>query len=150
MTALAAPSAAGDAATKATPAPASAAAVAVSKRPVRAGRLSFDSATMVVSHRAVAAAIPVRRLDPPGQPLRANWRVTDGSAIAGRDFGSERTGVIRFAEGQTLSIIYVPLVAGTGSAPADDRSFTIDLTGAALRANPAGVHRVVVTIQGED
>ena len=42
------------------------------------------------------------------------------------------------------------MVTGAGSAPADDRSFTIDLTGAATRANPAGVHRVVVTIQGED
>ena len=149
MTALVAPSAPGDADTKAIPAPAMPAAVAVSQRPVRAGRLSFESATMVVSHRAVAAAIPVRRLDQPGQPLRADWRVTDGTAFAGRDFESQRTGVVRFAEGQTVSIIYVPLVAGTGAAPADDRSFTIELTGTAIRANPAGVHRVVVTIHGD-
>lgn len=144
-----APSTAAAAATIAIPAPATPATVATSQRHVRAGRLSFESATMVVSHKAVAAAIPVRRLDQPGQPLRADWRVTDGTAIAGRDFGSVRAGVVRFAEGQAVSIIYVPLVAGTGRAPADDRSFTIDLTGAAIRGNPAGVHRVVVTIQGE-
>jgi hypothetical protein len=148
VTALVASSSPGDAAAKAISAHATPAAVAVSGRPMRAGRLSFESASMVVSHRAVAAAIPVRRLDQPGQPLRADWRVTDGTAIAGRDFGSQRTGVVRFAEGQTISIIYVPLVAGTDAA-AGDRSFTIELTGAAKRANPAGVHRVVVTIHGE-
>jgi len=146
VTLAAAASTPGDVVTKAIPAPANAAGAATRPRPAR---VSFESASMVVSRRAIAAAIPVHRPDQAGQRLRADWRVVEGTAIAGRDIGTERAGVVRFTEGQTVSIIYVPLIAGSDAAPAGDRFFTIELTGAATRANLAGLHRVVVTIQGD-
>lgn len=112
-----------------------------------AARISFRGETMTVSRRAVTAAIPVQRSAAVRQRVTAAWKVTDGTAAAGRDYGGPRTGVARFAEGQTVSIIYVPILAGADAAI--DRTFSIDLTPAATGATPAPPHRMVITILGD-
>lgn len=120
---------------------------AVAPARANAARISFLGETMTVSHRAVAAAIPVERRAAVSQRVTAAWKVTDGTAAAGRDYGGPRTGVARFADGQTVSIIYVPIVAGADAAI--DRTFSIELTSAATGAMPAPPHRMVVTILGD-
>lgn len=110
-------------------------------------RITFDSGFMVVSQRAVAAAIPVRRMDGAGQRVSVAWRATDGTAVSGRDYVDPGGGVAWLAEGQTVTIIYVPIM--TGAATVGDRSFTIDLIDAASHTDPAAQRRIVVTIQDD-
>lgn len=129
--------------------PAAAPVVVVSAPPVIARHpppapISFESASIEVSRHAVAVAIPVRRTDGSARQIRAAWRATDGTALAGRDYRGPLSGTTRFAEGQTVSIIYVPIVADP--AAVGERSFTIDLTGANASSNAATQRRIIVTI----
>lgn len=110
--------------------------------------VSFDAASMVVSPNAIAAAIPVRRQDRAGRSARIAWRATDGTAVAGRDYGGPGSGLASFQEGQTLGIIYVPIVKRL-DAPGD-RSFVVELHAASPTARLGSTYRmIVVTIQGD-
>lgn len=117
--------------------------VRVGTRP-RPGRVSLDAPELTVSRRAVAAAIPVRRLGDARHRISVAWRATDGTAVAGRDYGGPPAGTARLAEGQAVSIIYVPILTAADST--GDRTFTIALTGEARRANGAAIQVVTVTI----
>jgi len=72
------------------------------------------------------------------------WRVLDGTAIAGRDYGGPQSGVAQFVEGHTFRIIYVPILGNT--APVGDRSFAVELTDASPGASLGMFSRIVVTI----
>jgi len=111
------------------------------------GRVSFDTASMVVSRKSIAAAILVRREDDAGQNAKIAWRTIDGSAVAGRDYGGPSSGEANFQEGQTLRNIYIPIV--NRAEAAGDKSFVVELTGASPSAQLESTHRIiVVTIQG--
>lgn len=117
------------------------------RSPPPPGRISFDAAAMVVSQRAVTAAIPVHRLDQSPPRVSATWRTMDGTALTGRDYGGPHTGLASFAEGQKVHVIYVPIV---GDAEASgDRTFTVELTAASPRASLGSIRRLIVTIQND-
>lgn len=107
---------------------------------------SFRDAEMTVSRGTVSAAIPIR-LQRGASRARVTWRTIDGSAVAGRDYGGPSSGVAQFHERQTDRILYVPIV--NDALAADDRSFTVELTGAAAGARLGTPRRVTVTIRGE-
>jgi hypothetical protein len=111
------------------------------------GRVSFDVASMVVSSRAVMAAIPVRHLDETGRVAWVAWRATNGTALAGRDYGGPPDGVASFEDGHALRMIYVPIV--NDSRKAGDRSFTVELTGVSPDTTLGPVDRIMVTIRGD-
>jgi hypothetical protein len=111
------------------------------------GRVSFDVASMVVSSRAVMAAIPVRHLDETGRVAWVAWRAMDGTALAGRDYGGPPDGVASFEDGHALRMIYVPIV--NDSRKAVDRSFTVELTGVSPDTTLGPVDRIMVTIRGD-
>ena len=83
---------------------------------------------MVVSNRAVVAAIPLRHLNHARRAVNVSWRILDGSARAGRDYAGPASGVEPFIEGNSFRILYVPILPNAGATP--DRSFTVELTGA--------------------
>ncbi|MGH8130792.1 MAG: Calx-beta domain-containing protein, partial [Steroidobacteraceae bacterium] len=112
--------------------------------PLRPGLVVFDTASMVVSERAVVAAIPVRHFNRAGRGVEVGWRAIDGTAVAGRDYGGPQTGLAKFAEGHTFRIIYVPIVSDVRAA--GDRSFTVELTGTSDGASLGVTRSVVVTI----
>jgi len=111
------------------------------------GQVSFGLASMVVSSRAVMAAIPVRHLDKTGRVAWVAWRATDGTALAGRDYGGPPDGVASFEDGHALRMIYVPIV--NNSRAAGDRSFTVEFTGASPQTSFGSIPRIVVTIRGD-
>jgi serine/threonine protein kinase len=119
--------------------------------PVRAGfppgLVSFDTPTMIVSNRAVVAAIPLRHLNRAKLGVDVMWRVIDGSARAGRDYGGPLTGVETFVEGNTFRILYVPIV--TNVRATGDRTFTVELTGSSAGATVGSMRRIEVTILGD-
>ncbi len=77
------------------------------------GLVSFDSSRMVVSKRAVVAAIPLRHLNRARLGVEVSWRVIGGTAREGLDYGGPTTGVETFVEGNTFRILYVPIVANS-------------------------------------
>ncbi len=108
-------------------------------------RVSFKTESMVVSRGTVSAAIPIQ-LEPGARRVPVEWRAIDGSAMAGRDYGGPGSGIAIFQERQTDRILYVPIV--NDAAATDDRSFTVELTGAPAGARLGSPRRVRVTIQG--
>ncbi len=111
------------------------------------GLVSFDSSRMIVSKRAVVAAIPLRHLNHEKLAVNVNWRVIDGTARAGLDYGGPLTGVETFVEGNTFRILYVPIV--TSARATGDRTFTVELTGTSAGATVGTMRRIEVTILGD-
>jgi serine/threonine protein kinase len=112
----------------------------------QAGLVSFDSSMMVVSKRAVVAAIPLRHFTHVRRGVQVAWRVIDGTARAGRDYGGPATGVENFVEGNTFRILYVPILPDVRSTL--DRSFAVELTGASPGTELGPTQRVEVMILG--
>ena len=69
---------------------------------------------MVVSKRAVVAAIPMRHLSRVKRAVNVNWRLIEGTARPGRDYGGPESGVESFVEGNSFRILYVPILANPG------------------------------------
>jgi hypothetical protein len=115
--------------------------------PTPVARVSFDVGSLVVSSGAIAAAIPIRRAGQVTQRASVEWRLIDGSAVAGRDFAGPRSGVARFPEGVQVHVVYVPIMAGT--AMAGDRVFRLELTEASKGLALGAARSIDVTIQGE-
>ncbi len=111
------------------------------------GLVFFDGPRMVVSKRAVVAAIPLRHLSHARRPVSVHWRTIEGTALAGRDYGGPPNGVESFIEGNSFRIIYVPIVSNAGTSP--DRSFTVELIGVSGGADLGPTSRIEVTILGE-
>lgn len=111
------------------------------------GLVSFDSSRMVVSKRALVAAIPLRHLNRARREVEVSWRVVEGTARAGLDYGGPTTGVETFVEGNTFRILYVPIVAN--SRTTENRTFTVELTGTSAGATVGTMRRIEVTILGE-
>jgi hypothetical protein len=112
--------------------------------PVAPGLVAFDSATMAVSRRAVVAPVPVRHFSSVRRGVTVGWRVLDGTAVAGRDYGGATSGVAQFREGHTFRMIFVPILGN--SKATGDRSFTVELTDVSPDASLGTTHRIVVTI----
>jgi hypothetical protein len=121
----------------------------VAALPAPTGEINFDLPAMAVSNQAVVAAIPLRHAMPGGgaRDARVNWRIIEGSARAGQDFGGPQSGVESFAAGNTFRILYVPLVANPRTTR--DRTFVVELTGASPGIQIGGTPRVAVTILGD-
>jgi serine/threonine protein kinase len=109
--------------------------------------VTFDLPSMMVSNRAVVAAIPLRHLSATPRDVRVNWRIIEGSARPGRDYGGPESGVESFVAGNNFRILYVPIVANPASPR--DRTFVVELTGATPGAEVGGAPRVAVTILGD-
>ncbi|HWN07462.1 MAG TPA: protein kinase [Steroidobacteraceae bacterium] len=110
------------------------------------GIVFFDGPKMIVSNRAVVAAIPLRHLNHARRAVNVSWRILDGSARAGRDYAGPASGVAPFIEGNSFRILYVPILPKAGPTP--DRSFTVELTGASDGVDLGPTPRVEINILG--
>jgi hypothetical protein len=106
-------------------------------------RFAFETDAVTVSHAASAAALRVWREGPPTGRALVSWRLIEGTALAGRDFSGPTSGTLSFADGQTMSTLFVPLVTGA----AGDTTFTVELTKLPQRAGDSAVSRVNVSIR---
>ena len=115
--------------------------------PASTGLVSFDLPAMSVSNRALVAAIPLRHLSRMPRDASVNWRIIEGSALSGEDFGGPSSGVESFAAGHTFRILYVPIIANP--AANRDRTFVVELTGASPGIQLVRAPRIAVTILGD-
>ena len=106
-------------------------------------RFAFETDSVTVSHAASAAALRVWREGPSTGRALVSWRLVEGTARAGRDFSGPTSGTLSFADGQTMSTLFVPLVTGA----AGDTTFTVELTKLPQRTGDSAVARVNVSIR---
>jgi hypothetical protein len=111
------------------------------------GLVFFDDPTMRVSRRAVVAAIPLRHLNRERRAVSVRWRVIDGTARAGLDYGGPPSGTEPFTEGNSFRILYVPILQPPGAT--GDRRFSVELIAASGGASLGPTSRVEVTILGD-
>ena len=111
------------------------------------GFVTFDQPAMAVSNRAVVAAIPLRHISSAPIDAGVRWRIIEGSARPGRDYGGPESGMEPFAAGNSFRILYVPIVANP--AATRDRTFIVELTGATPGVEIGDHPRVAVTILGD-
>ena len=123
------------------------AASAAATPPPTTGVVTFGEPAMVVSNRAVVAAIPLRHLSSAPRDAGVRWRIIEGSALPGRDYGGPESGVESFAAGNSFRILYVPIVANPASTR--DRTFVVELTGATPGVEIGDKPRIAVTILGD-
>jgi serine/threonine protein kinase len=110
------------------------------------GLVFFDVPKMIVSNRAVVAAIPLRHLSHVRRAVNVSWRILDGSARAGRDYAGPASGVEPFVEGNSFRILYVPILPNARAAP--ERTFTVELTDVSDGTDIGPTPRIEVTILG--
>ena len=108
------------------------------------GLVAFDAGSMSVSERAIVAPVPLRHFSSARRSVTVAWRLLNGTAVAGRDYGGPQNGVARFPEGNTFRMIYVPILSNARAT--GDRSFTLELTDISPGASLGVTHRIVVTI----
>jgi serine/threonine protein kinase len=109
--------------------------------------ISFDARLMSVSESSPAAAIVISRLGDRRASAAVRWRLVPQSAQMPADFGAEAEGVVRFADGQTRRVLYVPIRQNDVADGA--KTFAVELlrpSGARLGA----VNRMVVRIDDDD
>ena len=83
--------------------------------------LQFSQSSYFVEKTAGSATITVTRTDGSNDFLLANYTVSDGTAIAGQDYGTPSSGVLSFGPNQPTQTFPVPIInnpANTGSRTA--------------------------------
>jgi hypothetical protein len=110
------------------------------------GLVFFDAPKMVVSKRAVVAAVPLRHLNRARRAVSVKWRIVEGSARAGRDYAGATSGTETFVEGHSFRILFVPIIENPGAT--GDRTFTVELTDVTPGASFGPTQSVEVTILG--
>lgn len=109
--------------------------------------ISFEADNIVTSEGSVAAVFLIRRSQPLGNRVRAEWKAIDGSAKAGIDFAPNAAGSVEFADGQAQRAIYVPLRNDIHKE--DDETFTVVLR--ALKGARLGeISTAEATIRDDD
>ena len=122
--------------------------VAPPKRSVvhAAGAISFESSRMVVQAAQPLVAIPVKRLHATRGVGAVAWAVESGTARPGVDYKAVGPQVIRFIEGQTVRILFIPLIKRGVAAAHGPRKFVVTLRHVAGGPALGPVARVTVTI----
>jgi serine/threonine protein kinase len=122
------------------------AAAAINRPSHRSGaRIALERATVVVSDRAIAAALVVTRVGSVRNPVMVRWRTIVGSAKPGEDYESVTSGTARFLDNQSVRVLYVPLKPNPNAL--GDRSFAVELSRPSSGAALGQIWRVVVTIE---
>lgn len=112
------------------------------------GSMSFAVGELLVSRSAPVVAIPLRRQGTPRGAVQASWRIEEGTAHAGRDFGGPLTGIARLADGQQASTLFIALPSDAEAVQDARFSVVLDTPAGVL---PAGeVSRVEVILHRFD
>lgn len=108
--------------------------------------VSFGSNAIIVSSRASAAVLTLKRSNGREGRLRVNWKINAGTAVAGRDFSGPTSGSVVFADWQIVKALYIPLVAPAGNG-AELKKFTVEITDVSNGARIAPTDTVTVNVR---
>lgn len=129
--------------------PAAAAAPVVTDTPaVGPPRFAFSQPVLTVSERDVAARIVIRRSGNTAERASIAWWTADGSARADQDFANLGRRIERFAPGETMRAVFVPLTNDTVAEPI--KSFNVYLGRADSRGTAEPLSGMRVDIIDDD
>ncbi len=113
--------------------------------PRAAGRVTFENAELLASGAQSLIAIPVRRLQSTRGSASVAWQLEGGAADS--DHRTVRPQIVRFADGEAVRSIFIPVDQSAGGTPAHgSRSFTVTLRRVDGGVRLGAVTRVNVTI----
>jgi serine/threonine protein kinase len=110
------------------------------------GMISFEASTVHASAEQPLVAVSVKRLRGTRSSGAFVWRVEGGTAYPGVDYQRLQPQLVRFAEGQTVRTLFIPLINSRGTSSYRERSFTVELQPVAGGPTLGPVDRVTVTI----
>jgi len=110
------------------------------------GMISFESSIVHASAEQPLVAVSVKRLRGTRSSGAFVWRVEGGTAYPGVDYQRMQPQLVRFAEGQTVRTLFIPLINSRGASSYRERSFTVELHPVAGGPALGPVNRVTVTI----
>ncbi|MDP9198844.1 MAG: protein kinase [Pseudomonadota bacterium] len=111
-------------------------------------RFAFSEPVLTVSERDVAARIVIRRAGNTAERASIAWWTADGSARADQDFANLGRRVERFAPGETMRAVFVPLTNDTVAEPV--KSFNVYLGRADSRGTAEPLSGMRVDIIDDD
>ncbi len=111
-------------------------------------RFAFSQPVLTVSERDVAARIVIRRSGNTSERASIAWWTADGSARADQDFANLGRRVERFAPGETMRAVFVPLTNDTVAEPV--KSFNVYLGRADSRGTAEPLSGMRVDIIDDD
>jgi hypothetical protein len=121
------------------PAPKAAAAEAPAAGPAR---FAFSQPVLTVSEGQVAARIVIRRSGNTAESASIAWWADNGSAIADQDFADLGRRVERFAPGETMRAVFVPLTNDAVEEPVKSFNVYLGRADGRSRAEPLSGMRV--------
>ena len=111
------------------------------------GVISFEASTVHASAAQSLVAISVKRLQASNSRGAFAWRVERGTAYPGVDYAPIEPQVVRFIEGQSVRILFIPLInTGASLLPRVPRTFTVALEQVAGGPALGRIARVTVAI----
>lgn len=111
-------------------------------------RFAFSQPVLTVSERDVAARIVIRRSGNTAERASIAWWTADGSAKADQDFADLGRRIERFAPGETMRAVFVPLTNDAVAEPV--KSFNIYLGRADGRGTAEPLSGMRVDIVDDD
>jgi hypothetical protein len=111
-------------------------------------RFAFSQPVLTVSERDVAARIVIRRSGNTAERASIAWWTADGSAKADQDFANLGRRVERFAPGETMRAVFVPLTNDTAAEQL--KSFNVYLGRADSRGTAEPLSGMRVDIIDDD
>jgi hypothetical protein len=110
------------------------------------GRIELEVSEILVSSRAVAAVVILKRTGSTEGPVRVRWKTVPGTATPGIDYESV-SAVVKFADGQVTRTLFVPILQPPERT--EPRSFSIQLQ--RLSKGPAlgSIKSTAITIWGD-
>jgi hypothetical protein len=92
------------------------------------GIISFEASTVHASSVQSLVAISVKRLQATRSRGAFAWRVERGTAQPGVDYQRIEPQMVRFTEGQSVRILFIPLINTRATlVPSGPRTFTVAL-----------------------
>lgn len=109
-------------------------------------RIDADSVSVHVAEGAPSAVILLNRTGDKSVPVQVAWRLTDGSAVVGKDYGAPKKGVVKLLAGQTSRALYIPLLSDQEQEGPESFTVSLSSSSATLGKN----RKITVTIDDDD
>jgi hypothetical protein len=115
---------------------------------------AFYGPTLLLSESVTPIVVPVQRMGPATKPASVTWSSANGTAIAGKDFGTKGNsaqlgGTLTWAAGDSKAkLISVPIIADTETEGAETFTLKLSAPSAGMQLGDPSV--IVVTIFDDD
>ncbi len=108
------------------------------------GFVQFTTGSYTPAANATSQTITVTRIAGDSGPIQVMYATSDGTAVAGTDYTAV-SGVLNFADGETVKTFVIPLKAGTFAEGTRTISVTLTPLTSGVVLGPVGTSVVTIT-----